>query len=216
MRPKRIRQAQALTLAVALVGWGVAVKPRMSGPLRPLVQTFLGTALALITRTPLGLRPPALWSGVRLGLTASAAVFVAVAAATAVPAVRTALAARPVPEAAPQWLLLRIPLGTAWSEEAAFRAALATVATAAFGARWGQLLQAGAFGLWHIADARSTGESVIGTVLVTGTAGWLFGSLSESSGSLAAPVLAHLAINEAGAIAALAIQGRESTQKSGQ
>ena len=45
MRAKRIRQAQALTLAVALVGWGVAVKPRMSGPLRPLVQAFLGTAL---------------------------------------------------------------------------------------------------------------------------------------------------------------------------
>ncbi len=208
MRPKRIRQAQALTLAAALVGWGVAVKPRMSGPQRPLVQAGIGTALAVITRAPLGLRPPALWSGVRLGLTASAAVAVVVAAATGVPALRTALATRPVPESAPHWLLLRIPLGTAWSEEAAFRAALATVATAAFGARWGQLLQAGAFGLWHIADARSTGDPVIGTVLVTGAAGWLFGALRERSGSLAAPVLAHLAINEAGAMAVLAARRR--------
>ena len=42
-----------------------------------------------------------------------------------------------------------------------------------------------------------------GTVLVTGAAGWAFGRLYERSGSLAAPMLAHLAINEAGALAAL-------------
>ena len=206
MHAKRIRQAQALTLAAGLVGWGIAVKPRMPGPPRPLLQAALGTGLVVITRAPLGLRPPALWSGVRLGLTASAAVAVAVTAATAVPTLRTALAARPVPEPVPHWLLLRIPVGTAWSEEAAFRAALATVATEAFGARWGQLLQAGAFGLWHIPDARSTGEPVIGTVLLTAAAGWVFGRLQQRSGSLSAPMLAHLAVNEAGAIAALAAQ----------
>jgi uncharacterized protein len=208
VRAKRIRQVQALTLAAALVGWGIAVKPRMSGPPRPLLQAALGTALVVITRAPLGLRPPALWSGVRLGLTASAAVAVAVTGATAMPAIRTALAARPVPEPIPHWLLLRIPVGTVWSEEAAFRAALATVATEAFGPRWGQLLQAGAFGLWHIPDARSAGEPVIGTVLVTGAAGWVCGWLQERSGSLAAPMLAHLAVNEAGAVAALALQRR--------
>jgi uncharacterized protein len=43
-------------------------------------------------------------------------------------------------------------------------------------------------------------------VLVTGVAGWLFGWLADRSGSLAAPMLVHLAINEAGAIAALAVQ----------
>ena len=111
-----------------------------------------------------------------------------------------------MPEPIPHWLLLRIPVGTAWSEEAAFRAALATVATEAFGPRWGQLLQAGAFGLWHIPDARSAGEPVIVTVLLTGAAGWVFGLLRTRSDSLAAPVLAHLAVNEAGAIAALAAQ----------
>ena len=35
-------------------------------------------------------------------------------------------------------------------------------------------------------------------MLVTGIAGWLFGWLADRSGSLAAPMLAHLAINEAG------------------
>jgi len=68
------------------------------------------------------------------------------------------------------------------------------------------LLQATAFGLSHIADARATGEPVVATVLVTGVAGWLFGWLADRSGSVAAPMLAHLAINEASAIAALTVR----------
>jgi membrane protease YdiL (CAAX protease family) len=116
------------------------------------------------------------------------------------------MAGREPPAASPDWLLLRIPVGTVWSEESAFRGALATAGAVAFGARGGRLLQASAFGLSHIADARATGEPVAGTVLVTGIAGWLFGWLAGRSGSLAAPMLAHLAINEAGAIAVLAVQ----------
>jgi CAAX protease family protein len=104
------------------------------------------------------------------------------------------------------WLLLRIPIGTVWSEEAAFRAVLGTAAGSAFGSRWGRVAQAAVFGLSHVADARRTGEPVVGTVLVTGGAGWAFGWLYERSGSLAAPMLAHLAVNEAGAVAALAVQ----------
>jgi len=37
-------------------------------------------------------------------------------------------------------------------------------------------------------------------------AGWVFGWLAERSGSVLAPMLAHLAVNEAGAAAALAVQ----------
>ena len=178
---------------------GVAVKPRMSGPQRPLVQAGIGTALAVITRAPLGWWPPALWSGVRLGLTASAAV-------------PSSSPPRPgCPRCAPRLQRgrcrnlrrtgcccgyrsgvvrgSRLPRGPGNGRDGSVRRPVGPAAC-------------GAFGLWHIADARSTGAPVIGTVLVTGTAGWLFGSLRESSGSLAAPVLAHLAINEAGAIAA--------------
>jgi membrane protease YdiL (CAAX protease family) len=43
-------------------------------------------------------------------------------------------------------------------------------------------------------------------VLATGAAGWLFGWLADRCGSLAAPILVHLAINEAGAVAALGVQ----------
>jgi membrane protease YdiL (CAAX protease family) len=120
--------------------------------------------------------------------------------------VRGGMTDRDLPDAAAEWLLLGIPLGTVWSEETAFRAALGTVGAAAFGPTGGRLLQSAAFGLSHVVDARSTGEPVLPTVLVTGAAGWIFGWLYERSGSLLAPALTHLAVNEAGALAAMAVQ----------
>jgi hypothetical protein len=84
----------------------------------------------------------------------------------------------------------------------------ATAGSVTFGKTGGRWLQAPAFGLSHTADARATGQPVAAAALVTGIAGWLFGSLADRSGSLAAPMLAHLAINEAGAIAALTCASR--------
>jgi uncharacterized protein len=201
VRPKRIR---ALALAAALVGWSF-VAPRVRW--HPVPHAVLGSLLVVITRAPLGLRPSELWSGLRLGLAVAAPVAVGVAATTAAPPVRAAMVDSELPDAAGRWLLLRIPFGTVWSEEAAFRAALGTVAAAAFGPTVGRLLQSAAFGLSHIPDARSAGEPIVGTVLVTGAAGWLFAWLYERSGSLLAPMLVHLATNETGAVAALAVQG---------
>lgn len=169
---------------------------------------MVGTAVAAAARAPLGLRPPQLWSGLRLGAAVAGAVAVGVAATTAAPTVRTAMADRDLPDNASRWLALEIPLGTVWAEETVFRGGLQTLAGRALGPGGGRLLQAIAFGLWHIPDARKTGEPIVGTVLVTGLAGWVFGWLAERSGSVLAPMLAHLAINEAGAVAALAVQRR--------
>ena len=212
MRVKRIR---ALTLAAALVAWSL-VAPRLPSRWHPVPHALVAAALAALSRAPLGLRPPQVWSGVRLGLAAAAPVALGVAVATGLPQVRQEMAGRDLPEGPLRWLLLGIPLGTVWSEEAAYRAALGTVGAEAFGPRAGRLLQSAAFGLSHIAgaarsatsnpDARSTGEPVVPTVLVTGLAGWVFGWLYERSGSLIAPMLAHLTVNEAGAVAALAVQ----------
>ncbi len=207
MRSTRIRQARALALAAAaLVGWSGLVGPRIPPRVHPLTHALLGAGLVATTGARLGLRPPALWSGLRLGLAVAAPVALGVAASTALPRVREPMVERDLPGRPARWLLVRIPLGTVWSEEAAFRAALGTVAEDAFGPTGGRLLQSLAFGLSHIADARATGEPVIGTVLVTGVAGWFFALLRERSGSLAAPMLVHLAINEAGAVAALSVQ----------
>lgn len=200
MRDKRVR---ALGLAAVLVSWSL-VAPRLPSRWHPVGHAAFGAALAALTRAPVGFRHPG--SGLRFGLGVAAPVVLGVAAATAVPRVRQEMAERDLPDGALQWLLLGIPLGTVWSEEAAFRGALGTVAADAFGTTGGRFVQAAAFGLSHIADARSTGEPIVPTVLVTGLAGWVFGWLYERSGSLIAPMLAHLAINEAGAVAALAVQ----------
>lgn len=197
----------ALSLAAGLVGWSF-VSPRLPGPWRATLQAGVGGLLVGVTRAPLGLGPPRLWAGLRLGSFAATAAANTIAATTLVPPVRLSMAVRELPAPVPDWLLLRIPVGTVWAEESAFRAALATAGSAAFGKAGGRLLQAASFGLSHIADARATGEPVIATVLVTGVGGWLFGWLADRSGSLAAPMLAHLAINEAGAIAALTVQRR--------
>jgi membrane protease YdiL (CAAX protease family) len=162
--------------------------------------------LAVALRAPLGLRPPRLWSGLRLGGAVAGVVAAGVAATTVVPPVRAAMNDRDLPAGAMRWLAFDIPLYTVWTEETIFRGVLQTLAVRAIGPSAGLVLQAAAFGLWHIPDARKTGEPILGTVLVTGLAGWLFGRLAERSGSMLAPVLAHLAINEAGAVAALAVQ----------
>lgn len=207
MPARRSRQAYALSLAAALVGWSFA-GPRLPARWRMALQAGLGGALVLVTRAPLGLGPPRLWAGLRLGSAVAFSAASTVAATTRLPPVRQSMAVREPPASAPDWLLVRIPVGTVWSEESAFRGALATAGSAAFGRRGGRVLQAIAFGLSHIPDARATGEPVAATVLVTGIGGWLFGWLADRTGSLAAPMLAHLAINEAGAIAVLAARSR--------
>lgn len=202
-----IKQIRALGLAAVLVAWSL-VAPRLPSRWHPVPHAVVAAALAALTRAPVGLRHPG--SGVRFGLAAAAPIVLGVAAATALPRVREEMADRELPDGVVQWLLLGIPVGTVASEEAAYRGALGTVSADAFGAAGGRLVQAAAFGLSHIADARATGEPVVPTVLVTGLAGWAFGWLYERSGGLIAPMLAHLAVNEAGAVAALAVQNRRT------
>ena len=195
-------------MAAALIGWSV-VGPRLPSGYRTPAQAAAGSLLALTTRAPVGFRPPAVWAGLRLGSMAAALAVISIAATTPVPRVRLSMSARELPASVPGWLAWQIPVGTVWAEEAAFRAALGSMSAQAFGRTGGRLLQAGAFGLSHIADARAAGEPLLPIVLVTGLAGWLFGWLAERSGSLLAPILVHLAVNEAGAIAVVAVQRRK-------
>lgn len=200
------RKIRAVGLAAALVGWSFTAGIDQPWRRHPVVQAAVGTALALVARAPLGLRPPQLRSGLRLGTVVAGAVAAGVAATTAVPKVRSTMAERDLPDRPAHWLGVEIPMGTVWSEETAFRGALARLAAGAFGPTGGRALQAFAFGLTHIPDARGTGEPLVGTVAVTGLAGWVFALLAERSESLLAPMLAHLAINEAGAVASIAVQ----------
>jgi membrane protease YdiL (CAAX protease family) len=205
MSPKRLRKVQTLSFAAALVGWSfVAPKVRW----HPVPNAALGTGLAIVTRARLGLRPPALWPGLRYGAAAAACVGLGVAASTALPRVRAEMSERELPDATARWLLWAIPVGTVWPEEVAYRAVLGAAAEEAFGPTVGRLVQATAFGLWHIVDARVTKQPVLREVLATGVAGWAFGWLHGRSGSLAAPMLAHMAVNEVAGVAALVVQRR--------
>ncbi|MGX9788166.1 Rv0804 family intramembrane glutamic endopeptidase [Mycobacterium sp. MMS18-G62] len=205
MKRKSSQKTRVLALAAALIGWSFAA-PKVRW--HPVPNAALGTGLLAITRAPLGLRPPALLPGLRYGAAAAAVVGLGVAAATTLPQVRAEMSERELPEATGRWLLWDIPVGTVWPEELAYRAVLGTAAEEAFGPVVGRLVQATAFGLWHIVDARVTKQPVLREVLATGAAGWVFGWLHMRSGSLAAPMLAHLAVNEAAGLAALAVQAR--------
>ena len=200
------RRGQALGLAAALVGWSFTAGLQHPWRRHPVVQAALGTALAAAARAPLGLRPREVSSGLRLGAATAGLIAAGVLAGTALPRVRAGMAERELPQRPGHWLAVEIPLGTVWSEETAFRGALAALAAGGFGPNGGRLVQAAAFGLSHVPDARETGTPVLGTVALTGLAGWVFALLAERSGSVLAPMLAHLAINEAGAVAALAVQ----------
>ncbi|MGK2880068.1 MAG: Rv0804 family intramembrane glutamic endopeptidase [Mycobacterium sp.] len=200
----------AVSLAAGVLVWSYAVGPRLGELWRPPVHAALAVAAVRVTRADPVLRPPAVWQGVCWGIAAAAVTTAGVAATTASPRVRAAMAERETPLPAGQWLAYRIPFGTVVPEEVVFRVALRDCAAEAFGPVGGRWLQAAAFGLSHIADARAAGEPVVGTVLVAGAAGWVFGWLADRSGSVVAPMLAHLAINEAGAIAALSVRNRRS------
>ncbi|MGE2731583.1 Rv0804 family intramembrane glutamic endopeptidase [Mycolicibacterium vaccae] len=200
---------RVLGLSAVLLAWS-AVSPRLPRRWEPLPHMGFGLLLEMLTRAPLGLRPPRLWSGLRWGGAAAAPVVAVIAASTASGAVRDGMARRDLPRGRRRWLLLRIPLGTVWSEEVAYRAVLEPAATRAFGPKVGRIVAAAVFGLSHVPDARASGDSVAGTVAVTAAAGWVFSWLHSESGSVAAPMLAHLAVNESGAVASLAVQHRRS------
>ncbi len=202
------RQVVAVTLAGGLVAYSATAGLAIPGRRHPVVQASWGTALALLARAPLGLGGADLRSGLRSGAVCATVVTAGVAATTAAPMVRSAMRVRTQPAPGWTWLAVDIPLGTVWPEEMMYRAALETVAGQAFGPMPGRLLQAAAFGLSHIGDARAAGEPVPATVLVTGVAGWVFGWLAARAGSVVAPVLAHLAVNEAGAVASMLVRRR--------
>ena len=195
---------QTLVLSVALAAWP-AILERFLQRWRPLIGAGASTALATVAGTPLGLRPPQLRAGLRLGGVVASIIAVAVGASPALKPVRASMRERDIGLHPAAWLGLHIPVGTVWSEELAFRGVLQPIAVEAFGGRLGGVVQATAFGLAHIRPARAAGDSIAATVLVTGLFGWLLGWLRERSGSVAAPMLAHLVLNEAGAVATLCL-----------
>jgi uncharacterized protein len=165
-----------------------------------------------LTADDLGLRQNRLRSGLRLGLMAAAPVAAACGLAALTQATRPLLNDQRVTGLDRRQLtyhvLLRIPLGTVAWEEAAFRGVLQAALRRVLAEPAATAVASAVFGIWHIrptaealaanrlATTRGTRISAVtATVAGTAAAGALLSVLRSRSGSLAAPVLLHLAAN---------------------
>jgi membrane protease YdiL (CAAX protease family) len=209
--------AAALTLA-----WGAFAHRVL--PARVRSSAGLGAALGLAALArregaewrDLGCDTRDLPAGLKLGVAAAGAIVAVTATARALDRSGTAFQDARVSDAsmaeAVAQLLIRIPIATALAEELVFRGVIL-----GFGQRGGDrrralLVSSLAFGLWHIGSAlhperqRATAGvvghrlppapvAVLGDVAATTIGGIGFGWLRLRSGSIAAPVLAHAAVN---------------------
>ncbi len=165
-----------------------------------------------LTAADLGLHPDRLRPGLRLGSAAAAPVVTAFALAALTPATRPVLDDQRVAGLDRRQLayqvLLRIPVGTVAWEEIAFRGVLQAALRRVLAEPAATAVASTVFGVWHIRPAAealavnrlapSRGARIAAVTAVaagTAAAGALLSVLRERSGSLAAPVLAHLAAN---------------------
>jgi CAAX protease family protein len=181
--------------------------------------TLLAAAAASgLTPDDLGLRRDQLRSGITLGSAAAAPVVAALAVAALTPATRLLLDDQRVAVLnrcqLAYHVLLRIPVGTVAWEEIAFRGVLQAALRRVLAEPAATAAASVVFGLWHVRPtaealaanhlATTRGARIAGvTAVVAGTAvvGALLSHLRERSGSLAAPVLLHLAANSTAPLA---------------
>jgi uncharacterized protein len=214
-----MKAGRCFLLATAvLVVFNVARGLGLLGPSRYdwVSVSLLTGALVLIawtagaTRADLGLGLADMRAGVRYGAAAAGIVLLALIVAAVIPATNGFLhdsraqisGGRLLYELAVPILLL-----TAVPEEFAFRGVLLGSALRLWGPWRASLITSALFGLWHVAptlhtmsdNAAVAGASaslvVLGSIAVTFLAGLVFCWLRLRSGSLIAPVLAHVATN---------------------
>jgi len=124
--------------------------------------------------------------------------------------------------------LIRIPVGTALWEEVAFRGVLQAALRRVMPKTTAIAVTSCVFGVWHIRPtlqalranglAGTRGRAVAGVaaaVATTTAGGVVFSWLREGSGSLAAPILLHVATNSGGLITALAVAAADPTARQG-
>jgi membrane protease YdiL (CAAX protease family) len=182
----------------------------------PINLALLGVLVGIARRsgaTPadLGTERSRLSRGFRLGAAVGIAAAAAIVTAAAVPAAgewfKDERAGGIGPSGLIYQVVLRIPIGTALFEEAAFRGVLLGLGRMAWGRRPGAWAASLAFGLWHIVPARVAADAnaaaaqvpaaliLVLAVIGTALAGMVFTVVRDRAASLAAPVLVHAATN---------------------
>jgi uncharacterized protein len=165
-----------------------------------------------LTAGDLGLGRDRLRPGLGLGSAAAAPVAASLVLAALIPATRPVLDDQRVAGLSGRQLayhvLLRIPIGTVVWEEIAFRGVLAAALRRVLTEPAATAVEGTVFGIWHIrptAEALAVNRlaarrgariaAVTATAAGMAAAGTLLSVLRQRSGSLAAPVLLHLAAN---------------------
>ncbi len=188
-----------------------------------LTVVLAGIAVsARMSARELGLDRADLRSGLRWGGTGAGVVAACFAVAGFVPPVLASLTPSTTGVASVlTTALVVIPLTTVLPEELAFRGVLLGLLDRTMRTRSATIVSSAAFGLWHLlaagggtvnrTAADSVGEVVgsaalgrvllvLGTVLATTGAGFVFCWLRRRSGSLIAPMLVHWALNACGVV----------------
>jgi CAAX protease family protein len=223
LRPSENARRCFLQAAGVLVLFSLLRAFELVGP--PLLSVSILTAVLVLiarragaTAKDLGLGAHEVGAGARYGAVAFGLVLLALAVAAVIPQTSVFLHDSRAEIDGGQLayeLGVSIFLLTAIPEEFAFRGVLLGSALQAWGAWRASLVSSALFGLWHIEPtlhtmsgnlavrgaSSSTVEQVllvVGAVVVTFTAGLAFCWLRLRSGSLLAPVLAHLATNGLG------------------
>ena len=187
----------------------------------PAVNGALAAAVASgMTPSDLGLRRDRMRAGLRLGSAAGAPVVAAFGVAALTPATRPLLNDQRIAGLDRRQLayhvLLRIPVGTVAWEEIAFRGVLQAALHRVMGEPAATAVSSAVFGLWHIRPRRPDHRGRWRGGWDGGVAGRaVLSLLRERSGSLAAPVLLHLAANCAGPLASALAQPTDDQPRSG-
>jgi membrane protease YdiL (CAAX protease family) len=173
----------------------------------------------------MGMDPRRLGKGIQWGLAAAAPIAAAIALGLALPATRGLFTDERAAGSLRDVLyntLVRIPIGTALVEEVEFRGALLGIFERSRSRPAADALSAALFGLSHIlptmhrlrngSHADTVGDhrhartgAVVGVVLATMGAGYGLAWLRDRSGSLAAPVVTHAALNGLAFLAARSV-----------
>ena len=177
---------------------------------------------AAMSADELGLSRSTVRAGLRWGLGSFAAISIPVVLVAIIPATRSLLDDGRTDVSVGSMLvraLIVIPVGTVLVEELAFRGVLLGLLERVASAGRALVASAVLFGLWHLlpvwrgggagdlggADGSGRVGAVAVTFLATTVAGLGFGWLRQRSGSLIAPIAAHIATNSVVFAAAWAV-----------